>query len=541
MHSLRTKIVMMAVFMIVAVVLVVTVTSVLFIRNTEHRKSDQLLLLLCETGERNLDYYFTSVEKSVKKMVSYTEKDLDGLEDDKLAAHTKRVESYFEEIANKTNGVLTYYYRIDPSVSSKVKGFWYTNLDGTDFVEHEVTDISQYDTEDTSKLVWFTVPKNLGIPIWLPPYITDNLDVRVISYNVPITYRGQFVGVIGIELDYSTMAEQVASIRLYSNGYAFLTDSDGRLIYHPRMDIASMPEEEKPATPEGALSENTFTSYTYDGMLKEAAWLRLSNGMRLYVSVPEEETRGEWKQLMNQVMIAGGIVALLSVLVTQFLAGGITKPLKHLTEAAIQADQGNYDFTVNYNGKDEVGVLTRTFRRMAEHTREHINDLNERANRDALTSVRNRGAFTKFIDEMQKKLDTGEIGPEFAIGMFDCDDLKTINDRYGHDKGDIYLKTASKLICITFQHSPVFRYGGDEFVVILRNDDFKYRDELMESFEKNRKRICEEAGNEWEQVHIAMGVAVFDPAQDHSVVDTMRRADKIMYVNKRTGKQQAAK
>ena len=541
MHSLRTKIVMMAVFMIVAVVLVVTVTSVLFIRNTEHRKSDQLLLLLCETGERNLDYYFTSVEKSVKKMVSYTEKDLDGLEDDKLAAHTKRVESYFEEIANKTNGVLTYYYRIDPSVSSKVKGFWYTNLDGTDFVEHEVTDISQYDTEDTSKLVWFTVPKNLGTSIWLPPYITDNLDVRVISYNVPITYRGQFVGVIGIELDYSTMAEQVASIRLYSNGYAFLTDSDGRLIYHPRMDIASMPEEEKPATPEGVLSENTFTSYTYDGMLKEAAWLRLSNGMRLYVSVPEEETRGEWKQLMNQVMIAGGIVALLSVLVTQFLAGGITKPLKHLTEAAIQADQGNYDFTVNYNGKDEVGVLTRTFRRMAEHTREHINDLNERANRDALTSVRNRGAFTKFIDEMQKKLDTGEIGPEFAIGMFDCDDLKTINDRYGHDKGDIYLKTASKLICITFQHSPVFRYGGDEFVVILRNDDFKYRDELMESFEKNRMRICEEAGNEWEQVHIAMGVAVFDPAQDHSVVDTMRRADKIMYVNKRTGKQQAAK
>ena len=142
MHSLRTKIVMMAVFMIVAVVLVITVTSVLFIRNTEHRKSDQLLLLLCETGERNLNYYFTSVEKSVKKMASYTEKDLDGLEDDKLAAHTKRVESYFEEIANKTNGVLTYYYRIDPSVSSKVKGFWYTNLDGTDFVEHEVTDIS---------------------------------------------------------------------------------------------------------------------------------------------------------------------------------------------------------------------------------------------------------------------------------------------------------------------------------------------------------------------------------------------------------------
>ena len=167
--------------------------------------------------------------------------------------------------------------------------------------------------------------------------------------------------------------------------------------------------------------------------------------------------------------------------------------------------------------------------------------MNERANRDALTSVRNRGAFTKFLEDMQKKLDAGEIEPEFAIGMFDCDDLKTINDRYGHDKGDIYLKTASQLICKTFQHSPVFRYGGDEFVVILRNDDFKYRDELVESFEKNRKRICGEAANDWEQVHVAMGIAVFDPAQDHSAVDTLRRADKIMYVNKRTAKQQAAK
>ena len=143
MRSLRTKISLLTLTITVIAVVVVTLTSVLFIRNTEHRKSDQLLLLLCETGERNLDYYFQSVEKSVKKMASYTEKDLDGLEDEKLAAHTKRVEGYFEEIANKTNGVLTYYYRIDPSVFSDVKGFWYIDLTGNGFEEHEVTDITQ--------------------------------------------------------------------------------------------------------------------------------------------------------------------------------------------------------------------------------------------------------------------------------------------------------------------------------------------------------------------------------------------------------------
>ena len=165
MHSVRSKITLLAVSITVIAVFVVTLLSVLFIRNTERRKSDQLLLLLCETGERNLDYYFNSVEKSVKKVSAFTEKNLDGLEEDQLKEHMEKVRLYFEETANKTNGVLTYYYRIDPSVSEAVKGFWYTNLEGKDFTEHEVTDISRYDTEDTSNLVWFTVPKQTGNPI----------------------------------------------------------------------------------------------------------------------------------------------------------------------------------------------------------------------------------------------------------------------------------------------------------------------------------------------------------------------------------------
>ena len=60
MRSLRTKMTMLTVFAILVAVTSITVLSVLFIRSTEHRKSDQLLLLLCETGERNLDYYFNS-------------------------------------------------------------------------------------------------------------------------------------------------------------------------------------------------------------------------------------------------------------------------------------------------------------------------------------------------------------------------------------------------------------------------------------------------------------------------------------------------
>ena len=539
MHSLRTKIAMLAVWVTVIAVAVATLLSVVFIRNAEHSQSEQLLLLLCETGERNLDYYFNSVEKSLRKVAAYTEKDLDGLETEKFQRHMERVEKYFEEIANKTNGVLTFYYRIDPAVSDTVKGFWYVNLDGTDFTAHEVTDITLYDTEDTSKLVWFTVPKYEGKPIWLPPYITDNLDVNVISYNMPIYWRGQFVGVIGIEIDYSTMAEQVDSIHLYNNGYAFLTDTDGRLIYHSRIDLAQLSEEDMPKTPEGLVSESTFTKYTFNGEEKEAVWLRLSNGMRLYVSVPQEETEGDWRHLVSQILLASSAVLVLCILLAWLFSRKVTKPLQQLTEAARQADAGNYDFTLEYKGRDEVGLLTGTFKRMAEHMKAHINDLNRRANVDALTSVRNRGAFTAYVEEMQKNLQAAPENAEFAVGMFDCNDLKTINDTYGHEKGDIFLKTATRVICKVFQHSPVFRIGGDEFAVILRNDDFRNREELVRKFEEDSTAISAAAETPWEKVSVSMGIAVYDPQTDHCVNDTVRRADKVMYVNKKAQKKEA--
>ena len=188
MRSLRTRITLMTVLVVILAVVIVSFLSVLFIRTNEHNKSDQLLYLLCDTGKTNLDYYFNSVQKSVAKVSSFVQSDIDGLDDERFSQHMDRVWKYFDTMASKTNGVLTYYYRIDPEVSKNVKGFWYV-YDGDDFVEHEVTDITLYDTADTSKLVWFTVPKYERKAIWLPPYITDNLDRRVISYNVPIFYK----------------------------------------------------------------------------------------------------------------------------------------------------------------------------------------------------------------------------------------------------------------------------------------------------------------------------------------------------------------
>ena len=189
-----------------------------------------------------------------------------------------------------------------------------------------------------------------------------------------------------------------------------------------------------------------------------------------------------------------------------------------------------------------VVLLLRSIRMERKVSEEEhlLENLNKRVFVDSLTSVRNKGAFTGYIQEMQKQLELDEH-LEYAIGIFDCDYLKNINDEFGHDKGDIYLKTASQMICRVFQHSPVFRIGGDEFAVVLQNEDFRNREELMEKFITLGREICSSAENKWEEVHVAMGIAVYDPKMDLSVNDTIRRADKIMYENKRMAKSAAGK
>ena len=536
MHSLRTKVAFLTVFVTMIAVVIVSLFSVVFIVRSEHHRSDQLLLLLCETGERNLDYYFESVEKSIDRVAAFTEADLTDTDEDDFKGHVDRVRDYFDVVAHKTNGVLTYYYRIDPEYSDEDKGFWYTNLGGDDFTEHEVTDISQYDTNDTKQLVWFTVPKASGKAVWLPPYVTDNLDVRVLSYNIPIYDRGQFVGVVGIELDYKAMAEQVDSIRLYQNGYAFINDDEGNLIYHPYIDIAALPEDERPKTPAGVVSDRTFVKYIFEGVEKKAAWLELENGMRLNVTVPVAEMNGEWKTLVMEIIVVAIVVMILLMLLAMNLTKHITKPLQDLMDAAEQVGHGNYDFELEYNEDDEVGQLTKTFNELAGHVKEHINSLNKQAYVDSLTKVRNRGAFAEYLDELQKRMDDKDENLQYASGVFDCDDLKSVNDKYGHEKGDIYLKNASGLICHVFQHSPVFRIGGDEFAVVLQNADYDNRENLIRQFYEETEIINSRTEEPWNQVHITMGIAAYDSGIDRAVIDTVRRADKDMYENKRKKK-----
>ena len=151
------------------------------------------------------------------------------------------------------------------------------------------------------------------------------------------------------------------------------------------------------------------------------------------------------------------------------------------------------------------------------------------ARRDELTGVKNKLAFDEFEKSIQNSLDNGEETLPFALAVCDLNDLKKINDTQGHKAGDEYIKVSAKHLCNVFDHSPVFRIGGDEFAIFLSGEDYSTRHQLVEEIHKSSLINTATKGGPI----IAIGMSEYIPGIDLNVTAIFERADQLMYKAKK--------
>ncbi len=181
--------------------------------------------------------------------------------------------------------------------------------------------------------------------------------------------------------------------------------------------------------------------------------------------------------------------------------------------------------TLSYNMKDYVKSIVAA-EKQTRNLQEHVTEISMIAYRDALTGVKNRAAF----DETKAAFDgvIAEGNAEFGIVMADVNSLKDINDRYGHDKGNEYIVGACRILCRTFENSPVYRIGGDEFVAIITKRDYQNRVRLLSALKDEYMRSMTDNNRQpWERFSAASGMAVYKSGD--SFDDVFVRADKAMY------------
>ena len=177
-----------------------------------------------------------------------------------------------------------------------------------------------------------------------------------------------------------------------------------------------------------------------------------------------------------------------------------------------------------------MGVMLNNFILMRKREKEKDMELGAAkamATTDALTGVKNKHAYSDYEQMLNDKILSGK--PEsFAIAICDVNGLKQVNDTLGHKAGDRYIQQASKIICSSFDHSPVFRIGGDEFLAILTGVDYENRADIMHDF----NALMEDNRGKGEIV-VAAGISDFDAEFDSAVQNVFQRADKLMYERKK--------
>ena len=246
-------------------------------------------------------------------------------------------------------------------------------------------------------------------------------------------------------------------------------------------------------------------------------------------------------------MILVAITIAISLLSIWAVNRAIIHPINLLSSAAAhysaqQDDNSELDH-LPIKSKDEIQSLYSSLLKMVQNTRSYIDSLketkqeltktrieademNELAHKDALTGVGSKLAY-----DQQKLILTEEMRQgkaRYGIVMIDMNDLKKMNDTYGHERGNDAIRNICSLICDVFAHSPVYRFGGDEFVVVVKGRDYDNIEELVQKFHEAAQAS---GGRPWKKVNAAIGYALY--SGEDTVEDVFRSADHLMYEQKK--------
>jgi diguanylate cyclase (GGDEF)-like protein len=451
------------------------------------------------------------------------------------------IEVIFNRMAENDPSIISYYYQLNPDLCGATDaGIHYTRHPYTQSFQPDPTiDLKAYPSGSPST-EWYYLPSENGKPYWLSPKFNRRLNKYVISYVVPVYKYSHLVGVVGMDLDFTEITRSLDLLKPYSHANAFLLDKNGRMAYHQNMRAGVYYPGVKLGLREVARririqsGKDLLVSYELDGVKKKLTWRSLDNDMKLVLAAPAEEIDAIRNRLVIRCISATLLICIFFVCITISLVGHIIRPLRKLSYSASRIASGDLDIHLIPETNDEVGALTKSFEVTAASLKKYISDVQLLAYRDPLTGVKSKTAYVDEIHRIESLI--SNKSERFALVLCDLNHLKRINDSLGHEEGDRYITNSCFYICTVFLHSPVYRIGGDEFVIILLGTDYDYRRSLLESFEQGMERAQEHAKSPEEAISIAYGMAEFDPDDpDHypNYQALFRDADQRMYQKKK--------
>lgn len=490
--SLQTKFIVLITSALLTLSFLVGGFSLWIVNKLSKQDSRIMLDAVCNEQALRLDMQLQSIQQAVDILYNYAYEELESAEslrdDEYRLAYIAGIEKLALDIAENTEGVRTVYFRTNPEIYGPTDGFFLVNENNDgEFIATPVTNLVIYEKSDVEHVGWYYQPVEAGKPIWMSPYYNSNIDGTIISYVIPFFCEGETVGVIGMDMDFTTFVDLAQEAAVYENGRANLVDmSSGTVFYREADDdektirTAEVTDKLHQDLQAKNASGDELLWYKSGDEEYMMAFQTVDNGMRYILYSPVKEINKERNQLLATIIVLTTCILALFII---FMA--------HMTRRII-----HFAFT------------------------------------DALTGVKNKACYDDYVQMLEGK--SQEENP-YAVVVFDVNSLKPVNDTYGHEAGDALLTSVCKYICDTFSHSPIFRIGGDEFVAILEGTDYENREALAAAFEEH---MAEHETDEESHRPISVAYGMADSCGElDSYEMVFRRADEKMYEKKRQMKE----
>ncbi|MGH8806813.1 MAG: diguanylate cyclase [Noviherbaspirillum sp.] len=415
------------------------------------------------------------------------------------------------------------------------------------------TRVLRSDGYDPRSRPWYAAGRHANA-VWSPVYNDYTAREPTITLAKSV-YRADntLAGVMATDVTLKALTDFLRTLKVSANGVAFVMDAEGFMIASSGKEL---PFQLASGAPERMHVGQMQTPLIRDAHARVLEWknggtkpdvpllqqFRTESGMLeiaasnvgqqhgvdwvAVVAVP----RADFMQGVTRSFIQGMFIAAICVIIALALGlsilNRVLRDIRQLTDAARRIGNGEPLSLLPIRRRDEIGQLAMSFSTMEHNLRI-----------DKLTAVFNRASLIAQIGFLRRQLEQKSAErPQFALLFIDLDHFKKVNDQYGHGAGDKVLVTVATRLKESVRVTDVVaRYGGDEFVVLLKG--VTAVDDVIATEEKIRRVVEEPVRIDHGVVcvGVSIGWALF-PEDGEDVDALLKIADHRMFDTKKSRK-----
>ncbi|WP_138753225.1 sensor domain-containing diguanylate cyclase [Paenibacillus sinopodophylli] len=367
-------------------------------------------------------------------------------------------------------------------------------------------------------------------PLISQPYLGPTSKRLLVMISSPtFDSNGEYTGFVAgtIYLSDDNALNKLLSEHFYGNGsYVYVADKNGHLIFHPDKSriyetVTTNAVINKAISGRSGAQQimnsqeiNFFAGYAYEPL----------TGWAIIAQTPASIIDEPLKQFIWKLIFRAIPVFIIILLIAWYVSYLLSKPL---FELAAFSEEAILTPKPNRHKRPRINSYIYEVRQLNQSINNHFSLLNKEIRMDGLTGLANRKTFDWTITEWL----ADDI--PFALILLDIDHFKSINDRYGHLTGDeVLLYTASKIRQYSRGQDFCFRYGGEEFGILVKYGTIPI---ALQMAERLREAVAAEASPTGSHVCISIGISRSDgKAEDAKEIIAM--ADKALYQSKEAGR-----